>query len=104
MTKYEIVFKESAKKDLKVIERDDGEYVSKILEKIEFCLGEHLFTSIKQCNKKKMGGKENTHRLHVQKRYTIFYTVEKTKEKAFVEVHLIMNYAAAHKRYKRIDL
>lgn len=52
----------------------------------------------------KMEGKEKAHRLHVQKRYTIFYTVERTKEKTFVEVHLIMSYAAAHKRYKRIDL
>ncbi|HOF97095.1 MAG TPA: hypothetical protein PLI54_00260 [Methanoculleus sp.] len=104
MTKYEIVFKESAKKDLKVIERDDGEYVSKILEKIEFCLGEHLFDRTGQCSKKKMEGKEKAHRLHVQKRYTIFYTVERTKEKTFVEVHLIMSYAATHKRYKRIDL
>ena len=56
MTKYEVIITESAKKDLKAIERVDSEYVQKIIQKIEFCLSEYLFAPIKQCNKKKLKG------------------------------------------------
>ncbi|WP_214019590.1 type II toxin-antitoxin system RelE/ParE family toxin [Methanoculleus sp.] len=104
MTKYEIIITESAKKDLKVIERDDSEYVQKIIQKIEFCLGEHLFAPIKQCHKKKLKGKVNTHRLHVQRKYTVFYKVMGAKSNRFAQVHLIVGFEAAHQMYPHIDL
>ena len=50
MTKYEIVYTETAEKHLDAIERRDGEYLAKIIQKIEFCLGEHLFDQIRLCN------------------------------------------------------
>ncbi|WP_292408297.1 MULTISPECIES: hypothetical protein [unclassified Methanoculleus] len=104
MTKYEIIYTEIALKDLRAIKRGDQGYIPKIIDKIDFCLGEHLFDSIRQCNKKKLKGKENTHRLHIQRRYTIFYTIEEAKQKQFVRIHMIIGYEAAHKKYSNIDL
>ncbi|WP_067047623.1 type II toxin-antitoxin system RelE family toxin [Methanofollis ethanolicus] len=104
MTKYEITYTETAKKHLQAIKRGDNEYVKKIIQKIEFCLGEHLLTSIKQCNKKKLKGKENTHRLHIQRKYTVFYKVMKAEQKTSVEIHEVMGFEAAHKKYSHVDL
>jgi len=104
MTKYEIIITETAEKHLQAIRRGDNEYVKKIIDKIKFCLGEHLFTSIKQCNKKKLKGKENTHRLHIQRKYTVFYKVVKTEQKTFVEIREVMGFEAAHKKYSHVDL
>ncbi|WOX55390.1 MULTISPECIES: type II toxin-antitoxin system RelE family toxin [unclassified Methanoculleus] len=104
MTKYEVIITESAKKDLKAIERVDSEYVQKIIQKIEFCLGEYLFAPIKQCNKKKLKGRVNTHRLHVQRKYTVFYKVMGAKDNRFAQVHLIVGFEAAHQMYPHIDL
>ena len=89
MTKYEIVITETAERHLQAIKRGDNEYIKKIIDKIKFCLGEHLFTSIKQCNKKQLKGKENTHRLHIQRKYTVFYKVVKTEQKTSVEIPLV---------------
>ena len=104
MTKYEILFTETADKNLQTIKRGYNEYVQKIIDKIKFCLGEHLFTSIKQCNKKRLKGKENTHRLHIQRKFTVFYKVVETEGETFVRVYRVMGYEAAHKRYPYIDL
>jgi len=104
MTKYEIVYTEIAVKNLRAIKRGDQGYIPQIIDKIDYCLGEHLFDSIGQCNKKKLKGKENTHRLHMQRRYTIFYTIEEAKQKQFVRIHMIIGYEAAHKKYSNIDL
>ncbi|HOI60572.1 MAG: hypothetical protein BWX50_00940 [Euryarchaeota archaeon ADurb.Bin009] len=104
MTKYEIVITETAERHLQAIKRGDNEYIKKIIDKIKFCLGEHLFTSIKQCNKKQLKGKENTHRLHIQRKYTVFYKVVKTEQKTSVEIHEVMGFEAAHKKYPHIDL
>lgn len=104
MTRYEIIVMENAEKHLQAIKRGDGDYVKKIIDKIKFCLGEHLFTSIKQCSKKKLKGKENTYRLHIQRKYTVFYRVVKTEQKTLVEIHEVMGFEAAHKKYPHIDL
>ncbi len=104
MTKYEIIITETAEKHLQAIGRGDNEYVKKIIDKIKFCPGEYLFTSIKQCNKKKLKGKENTHRLHIQRKYTVFYKVVKTEQKTFVEIREVMGFEAAHKKYSHVDL
>jgi len=104
MTKYGILFTETASKNLQAIKRGDNEYVQKTIDKIKFCLGEHLFTPIKQCNKKRLKGKENTHRLHIQRKFTVFYKIVEIEGKTFVQVHRIMGYDAAHKRYPYIDL
>jgi hypothetical protein len=53
---------------------------------------------------KKLKGEENTHRLHMQRRYIILYTIEETKQKQFVRIHMIIGYEAAHKKYSTIDL
>ena len=103
MTKYEIVYTEIAVKNLRAVKRGDKGYISKIIAKIEFCLGEHLFDAINQCNKKKLKGKENTHRLHIQRKYTVFYTIEGNREK-IVEIHKVIGYEAAHQKYSHIDL
>lgn len=104
MIKYEIVYTEIALKNLRAIKCGDQKYIPKIIDKIDFCLGEHLFDSTGQCNKKKLKGKENTHRLHVQRKYTVFYTIERTKQNLFVQIHMVMSYKAAHKKYSNIDL
>ncbi|MBP7411802.1 hypothetical protein [Methanoculleus sp. 10] len=104
MTKYEIVYTETAEKHLDAIERRDGEYLAKIIQKIEFCLGEHLFDRIGLCNKKKLKGKENTHRLHVQMKYTVFYKVMGAKGNRFAQIHLIVGFEEAHQMYPHIDL
>lgn len=103
MSKYDIIYTEIAVKNLKSIKRGDKDYISKIIDKIEFCLGEHLFDSINQCNKKKLKGKENTYRLHIQRKYTVFYTIE-GQEKNKIEIHMILGYEAAHQKYSQIDL
>mgnify|MGYP001151319018 CR=1 FL=1 len=104
MTKYEIVYTETAEKHLGEIERRNNEYLAKIIQKIELCLGEHLFDRISLCNKKKLKGKENTHRLHIQRKYTVFYKVVKTEQKTFVEIREVMGFEAAHKKYSHVDL
>ena len=104
MTKYEIIVTENAEKHLQAIKRGDNEYIKKIIDKIKFCLGENLFTSIKQCNKKRLKGKENTHRLHIQRKYTVFYKVVNPAQKTIVEFHEVMGFEAAHKKYPHIDL
>jgi len=73
MTKYEIIVTENAEKHLQAIKRGDNEYIKKIIDKIKFCLGENLFTSIKQCNKKRLKGKENTHRLYSEEIHSFLY-------------------------------
>ena len=103
MTKYEIAYTETGLKNLKTIQRRDKDYIPRIIDKIEFCLGEHLFDSINQCNKKKLKGKENTHRLHVQRKYTVFYTIEGNGKKTVV-IHKILGYEAAHQKYSHIEL
>lgn len=103
MGRYEIIYTDMALKNMKAIKRGDKSYISKIIDKIEFCLGEHLFDSISQCNKKKLKGKENTHRLHIQRKFTVLYTVEGEREK-WVEIHKIIGYEAAHQNYSQIDL
>ncbi|MFA5614315.1 MAG: addiction module toxin RelE [Methanoculleus sp.] len=104
MTKYEIVYTETAEKHLGEIERRNNEYLAKIIQKIELCLGEHLFDRISLCNKKKLKGKENTHRLHVQKKYTVFYKVMGAKRNRFAQIHLIVGFEEAHQMYPHIDL
>ncbi|MDK2889610.1 MAG: hypothetical protein PWR21_242 [Methanoculleus sp.] len=104
MTKYEIVYTETAEKHLGAIEHRDSEYLPKIIQKIEFCLGEHLFAPIRQCNKKKLKGKVNTYRLHIQKKYTVFYKVMGAKGNRFAQIHLIVGFEEAHQMYPHIDL
>lgn len=104
MTRYEIVYTETAVKHLDAIEHSDREYLAKIIQKIEFCLREHLFDRIGPCNKKKLKGKENTHRLHVQRKYTVFYKVMGAKGNRFAQIHLIVGFEEAHRMYPHIDL
>jgi len=40
----------------------------------------------------------------MQRRYIILYTIEETKQKQFVRIHMIIGYEAAHKKYSNIDL
>jgi len=104
MTKYEILYTETAEKHLDAIAHRDSEYLAKILQKIEFCLGEHLFNRINLCNKRKMKGKNNTHRLHIQKKYTVFYKAMGAKGNRFTQIHLIVGFEEAHQMYPHIDL
>lgn len=104
MGRYRIEYTEIAVKHLNIIKRRDGDFLSRIIDKIDFCLGEHLFDHIQQCDKKKLKGKKNTHRLHVQRKYTVFYTVLDVEQNKSVVVHMVMDYKTAHKRYSHIDL
>lgn len=104
MGKYSVRYTAIADKHLNTIKSRDKDFLSKIIDKIDFCLGEHLFDSIRQCDKKKLKGKKNTHRLHVQRKYTVFYTILDIKQKKAVVVHMVMDYKEAHKKYSHIDL
>jgi len=42
--------------------------------------------------------------LHIQRKFTVFYKIVEIEGKTFVQVHRIMGYNAAHKRYPYIDL
>ncbi len=104
MGRYKIEYTEVADRHLSVIKRKDGNYLPKIIDKINFCLGEHLLDHIRQCDKKKLRGKKNTHRLHIQRKYTVFYTISDGEQNKSVVVHMVMGYKAAHKKYSHIDL
>lgn len=104
MGRYKIEYTEVADRHLNTIKRRDGDYLSKIIDKIDFCLGEHLFGHIQQCDKKKLKGKKNTYRLHVQRKYTVFYTISDVEQNKSVVVHMVMDYKTAHKRYSHRDL
>ena len=104
MTKYEILVAGKAEKYLEGLKGKNEAYKALIIMTNKFCLGEHLLDRNTSCNMKKIKGTKRTHRLHVQRAYTVFYVVEKTKEKTVVEVHLITTYEEAHQLYGRIDL
>jgi len=42
--------------------------------------------------------------LHIQRKFTVFYKIVEIEGKTFVQVHRIMGYNAAYKRYPYIDL
>ena len=86
MGRYTIEYTEIADRHLHEIKRRDSDFLPKIIEKIDLCLGEHLFDRIQQCDKKKLKGKKNTHRLHVQRKYTVFYTISDNNTSVVIEV------------------
>ncbi|MBR1369522.1 hypothetical protein RJ53_08490 [Methanocalculus chunghsingensis] len=97
MSGFEILL---SKKAIKYLEGLDDTSYNVILDGINKCLDTYLFIKTTLCNKKALkGARYNTHRLHINMKYTIFYQIEETESTVYVID--IMGINQAHSKYKR---
>jgi len=100
---FEVRYSEKAKKVLFNLKGGNRKYAALILDKIDFCLGEHLFDYVAQCDKKILkGSKEGVCRLHIQRKYTAIYTIEGESPHRYAQIHKIMGFEEAHQKYDQL--
>ncbi len=70
-----------------------------IMDKIDYCLGEHLFEKLSECNKHQLLGKnKGIWRLHVPHNHVALYTVEGTRPERYAVIHQILPEEEYHNR------
>ena len=73
------------------------------MDTVDYCLGKHLFDYDPRCNKKAIkGSKTGSHRLHIERRFTLIYTIVGEKTDRYAKIHEILTYEKAHQIYGQL--
>ncbi len=98
-----VEYTRTAEKFFGELKGNNAKYIKKIMDKVDYCLGKHLFDYDPRCNKKAIkGSKTGSHRLHIERRFTLIYTIVGEKPDRYAKIHEILTYEKAHQIYGQL--
>jgi mRNA-degrading endonuclease RelE of RelBE toxin-antitoxin system len=96
----DVEYTHTAEKFFSKLKGNNKKYIKKIMDKVDYCLEKHLFNYDPQCNKKAIkGSKTGSHRLHIERQYTLIYTIVGEKPDRHAKINEILTYEKAHQIY-----